>query len=339
VDLDGDGYPDLITGSWPGELYIFRGGRDHTFAAPEMLKDKEGNAINIGGGIQEQPDGGLLITGHADIENTPEGTVVTYHGKRIKAAPDKPVMMTGTASTVHAVDWNGTGCLDLLVGNIAGAVYLIPNEGTPKAYAFGKPQPLHAGGKPLLVPGGDAGPFAVDWDGDGKLDLLVGAGDGSVWFYRNVGTGKTPELTEGVQIVPPGDAAFGANAPKEPRRGIRAKVCAVDWNGDGHLDLLVGDFATQKPDLPEPAPEQKAEQDKLRKQLEAVQGRYRELVEKLVGASRVQNKEEREKAQKELQEVTQQMRDLQAKLPPEYENHGWVWLFLRKPSDAKAGER
>ena len=23
-----------------------------------------------------------------------------------------------------------------------------------------------------------------------------------------------------------------------------------------------------------------------------------------------------------------------AKLPPEYENHGWVWLFLRKPAEA-----
>ena len=29
---------------------------------------------------------------------------------------------------------------------------------------------------------------------------------------------------------------------------MRAKVCVADWNGDGRLDLLVGDFATQKPE-------------------------------------------------------------------------------------------
>ena len=36
----------------------------------------------------------------------------------------------------------------------------------------------------------DSHPIAADWDGDGKLDLLVGAGDGSVWFFRNLGTSK-----------------------------------------------------------------------------------------------------------------------------------------------------
>jgi hypothetical protein len=338
VDLDGDGYVDLISGSWPGELFLFRGGADGTFAAPEMLKDKDGNIINIGGGMKEQAGGGLLITGNGEFEQTPEGTFVNYHGKRLKTSADKPISVTGTASSVHAVDWDGDGLIDLLVGDIGGNVYLIPNEGKPKAYAFGKPRQLEAGGKPLRVEG-DAGPFAADWDGDGKLDLLVGSGDGSVWFYRNVGTTKAPVLAAGVRLVPPGEAHFGADAPKEPRRGIRSKVCAVDWNGDGRLDLLVGDFATQKPDLPAPTPEQKIEHDKLRKQQQAIFSQYHDLVDKLIGKSRVKAKDEREKVQKELEAVSKQMQDLQAKLPPEYENHGWVWLFLRKPADTKAASQ
>jgi hypothetical protein len=339
VDLDGDGYLDIISGSWPGEIFLFRGGPKGTFAAPEMLKDKDGNIINIGGRIREQPGGGILITGNGEFEETADGTFVNYHGKRIKTTSEKPVSVTGTASAVHAVDWDGDGRIDLLVGDIRGNVYLIPNEGTPKKYAFGKPRQLQAGGKPLQVEGGDAGPFAADWDGHGRLDLFVGAGDGSVWFYRNVGTRTAPELAAGVRLVPPGEATYGPDAPKEPRRGIRAKVCAVDWNGDGRLDLLVGDFATQKPNRPEPAPAEKAEHTKLREKLERIHTRYRDLVGKLYGESRVKAKEERQKLQKEFGDVSKQMQEINAKLPPEYEDHGWVWLFLRKPAEIKAAAR
>ncbi|MFO0927298.1 MAG: VCBS repeat-containing protein [Gemmataceae bacterium] len=137
---------------------------------------------------------------------------------------------------------------------------MVPNEATGKGYAFGKEQPLMADGAPIQAPGGDAGPFAADWDGDGKLDLLVGAGDGSVWFYRNVGTATAPKLAKGVQLVPPGENRYGEDAPKEPRRGTRAKVCAVDLNGDGRFDLLVGDYTTQRPNRPDPTPEEKAGQ-------------------------------------------------------------------------------
>jgi uncharacterized protein YnzC (UPF0291/DUF896 family) len=249
----------------------------------------------------------------------------------------KEAGITGTASAVHAVDWDGDGRIDLLVGDIRGRVYLVPNEGTPTHYAFGKERQLLAGGKPLEVDG-DAGPFACDWDGDGKLDLLVGAGDGSVWFYRNIGNGKEPELAAGVQLVPPGEAEYRPKAPREPRRGIRAKVCAVDWNGDGRLDLLVGDYTTQKPDRPEPTAAEKAEQDKLRKELETVRERFHELIEKVHGASRVKDKKERDKADKELQEVMERMRGFQEKLPPEYESHGWVWLYRRKPVEGR-GDR
>jgi hypothetical protein len=340
VDLDGDGHIDLISGSWPGELFLFRGSPGRTFAPPEMIKDKDGKIINIGGGLREPPGPGgmLLIAGNARVEQTPEGQVVVYHDQRIKVPPDGDVGITGTASAVHAADWDGDGDLDLLVGDIGGNVYLVPNEGSARAYAFGKERDLQAGGRPLKVEG-DAGPCAADWDGDGDLDLLVGVGDGRVSLFRNVGSSQDPELAAAETLVPPGETSFGAGAPKGPRRGIRSKVCVADWDGDGRLDLLLGDFATQAPDLPAPTPEQKARDDTIRKELDAIEGRYRELVESIYGARRARAKEQRDKVQKELGETAARMQELRAKLPPEYEDHGWIWLFRRRPAEARVGER
>src|SRR4051794_31319605 len=174
-----------------------------------MIKDKEGRFINIGGGVREpREEGGmLLIAGNARFEETNEGQVVIYHDRRIKVTPERQVGITGTASAVHAADWDGDGDYDLLVGDIGGNVYLVPNEGSAKSYAFGKEKPLQAGGDPIRV-GGDAGPIAADWDGDGDLDLIVGSGDGTVSLFRNVGNAKAPELTTAETLVSAGEAAF-----------------------------------------------------------------------------------------------------------------------------------
>lgn len=339
MDLDGDGHLDLISGSWPGEIFFFRGRLDRTFADPVKLKNKLGKTINIGGGLQQDDRDYILVAGDAKYEKNNKGqTVIRYEGETIVVPEGKQAGITGTASAVHAVDWNGDGKLDLLVGNINGKVHLVPNEATGKGYAFGKEQPLMADGAPIQAPGGDAGPFAADWDGDGKLDLLVGSGDGSVWFYRNVGTATAPKLAKGVQLIPPGENRYGEDAPMEPRRGTRAKVCAVDMNGDGRLDLLVGDYTTQRPYRPDPTPEEKVKQDKARKQYNAVMTQYSRVARQLYGPKALKAGTEKEKAEKEMKGLMAQMSELRKQVPQEYESHGWVWMFKRQPADATRGQ-
>ncbi len=330
MDLDGDGHPDLLSGSWPGELFLFRGTADRSFAAPEMLKDKTGEIINLGGGVEKRPDGeGILIRGSAKWETVEGRTFVTYREQRFESTAEQPVATTGTASVVSAADWDSDGDCDLIVGNINGKVHLIPNEGTSKSYACGKEEPLLAGGQPVDVRS-RAGPCVADWDGDGDLDLLVGAEDGSVSLYRNEGSKTAPKLRTPVQLVRPGQGFSGSQAPKEVCRGNRAKVCVADWNGDGRPDLLVGDLAYLEPDRPEPTPEEKARQEQIRKELEPLEKRYGELFQKLVGPSRVRTTEERDKVNEEMRQMRDRMQPLRSQLPREYETHGWVWLFLRK---------
>jgi hypothetical protein len=48
VDFDDNGRTDVLSGSWPGELYIFRRNEDGTFAEGETLKDKDGKPIHTG---------------------------------------------------------------------------------------------------------------------------------------------------------------------------------------------------------------------------------------------------------------------------------------------------
>ncbi len=298
MDLDGDGHPDILSGSyWPGDLYVFRGQADGTFAKGEILKDVDGKNINAGGPWKS----------------------------------DKEPNLDSLAASPFAADLRGTGVLDLVVGNIGGKIILIPNEGTAAKPAFNPKnrRVLEADGKPILVPGGDAGPFVVDWDGDGLLDLIVGAGDGSVWLFRNVGTRKEPRFAKGETLVPASSTAWvpvpiGA-APAGP--GARVKVCVTDWNGDGRLDLLVGDLWTEQGKPVDLSPEQVKKRDGLKERQQRLQKAYDELSEKLEKAGKDEAQDpEMQKLEKETEEVYKELGPLESHLTLK----GSVWLFLRK---------
>jgi hypothetical protein len=338
VDLDGDGIKDLLSGSWPGEIFLFRGRRGGGFAPPEKLKDRFGNVINVGGGVRETADS-ITITGDAEFKQDKEGSYVVYNGKVYRETANKQLLLTGCASSLAVADWNGDGLLDLIVGDIRGHVSVYLNEGTKRHCAFGKPTRLKAGGKEIAVPHGDAGPCVADWDGDGLPDLIVGCGDGSVVFYRNVGTAREPKLAEGEVLIPPGTIEYDADKISEqPTRGVRAKVCVVDYNGDGLPDLLVGDLSNQKPRRPEPTAEQRTKQATARKELNKLQSEYGSLVQKLFGPQRVRDEGEAKKVSERLTKLRERMTELRKEAGDDYETHGWVWLFLREPQAKKAAD-
>jgi hypothetical protein len=268
---------------------------------------------------------------------------------------DGKAINVGNASHIFAADWDSDGDLDLVIGNISGEVYYVVNEGSRKENAFGKPEKLKVGDKEINVGHGDSGPILADWDSDGRLDLLVGGGDGSVNFYRNTGTKKEPRLAEPQVLVPAGSWDGDGSSS-----GVRTKICVTDWNGDGRLDLLVGDFASIREPEPNLTDEQKAEREQAKKEYDAVLKEYQEASQKaglqklyeqystLLRAPDDESAEAAKEREKKTEALLKEIRELQEKeLKPFIEKlttlsrklpnrggtpHGFVWVFLRQPT-------
>src|SRR5260370_16721867 len=70
-----------------------------------------------------------------------------------------------------AVDWDGDGHLDLVVGNFSGTFYWFKGQG--KGKFLPKPEPIKVGGSPLRINRAHSNPFVIDLDRDGSLHLVT----------------------------------------------------------------------------------------------------------------------------------------------------------------------
>ncbi len=217
MDLDGDGHRDVISGSFPGELYVFRGASDATFAKAEKIQNKRGEDLHV-----------------------------------------------GRATVPYAVDWEGDGDLDLVVGDIEGNINLVLNESGDATLKLGDAKELMSDASVIRVGGGDSGPVVEDWDGDGRHDLIVGTGDGSVLFYKNFSRRGAPLLKAPRVLVGCSREYPAGKGNATSPCGSRSKIAVGDWNGDGKVDIVLGDFRMVKPYMADLTKEQAARRDELR---------------------------------------------------------------------------
>ena len=77
-----------------------------------------------------------------------------------------------------------------------------------KVLTFGEPVKIEAGGEPISSSIGHASPVVMDFDGDGRKDLLVGQfSGGKLRVYLNKGTNGKPELGEFFYLEAGGEEA------------------------------------------------------------------------------------------------------------------------------------
>ena len=220
MDLNDDGQQDILSGSYSrmgqpmaGLFQVLWGNPDGTFQTAKELTGTDGKPLEI------NPEDFDPETSRVSVE-------------KICTRPT-------------AVDWDNDGDLDLVVGNFGGSFYVFLGEGQGKFSPTA--ELILVREEPLKILGAHSDPFVVDWDRDGDLDLLSGSSQGGVQWAENVAeVGQVPVLKPFEALIKAGPSIQQGQLLREsdltgPMSSTR--VWVDDVNGDGKLDILVGDNA------------------------------------------------------------------------------------------------
>lgn len=285
MDLDNDGDDDLLSGSYSrmsqpmaGLFQVLWRQADGSFKKAEVLHGTDGEPLII--------------------------------------PADEKTVTENICTRPTAVDWDGDGDLDLVVGNFAGSFYVFTGEGEGRFLP--EPKQITTKEGPLKIQGAHSDPFPVDWDGDGDLDLVSGASNGGVQWSENT-AGAAPAMAPFRELIKPAmQIEYGKPLSEAdltgPTRSTR--VWVDDVNSDGKLDVLVGDSVTLI-SFPEGIDRDEAEkkQQQWQEELSKVSSEYRAA----------EDDEKRREALEEMQKLYAQRTEFIVE-----DRTGFVWLYLQK---------
>jgi hypothetical protein len=185
-DLDGDGFDDLILGTWQEGILIYRNRADSGIGSDRWeLKPMTG--LELTRGSNATPTlGDLDGDGDLDLlagESSGEVNLWRNEGSRVAAEfrliTDRlEGIDAGRRSRPALADWDGDGRPDLILGSESDGVSLWTNVTTAGEVRFESKGTLLAEAPTF------AAPALADADGDGDLDLYSGGIGGGVTLYE-----------------------------------------------------------------------------------------------------------------------------------------------------------
>ncbi len=241
ADVNGDGLDDIFIGGaagLAGQLFIQR--QDGKFLESAQgqpwIADKgyeDWGALFFDANGDGLPDLYVASGGYQLAPNSPLLQDRLYinrgRGNFVRADGALPTMLTSTA-TVRAADFTGDGRLDLFVGGRLSPrnypyptrSYLLRNDGDHFTDVTEDVAPE------LANPGGmitDA--VWIDFDGDGRVDLVTVGEWMPIQFYRNDGK-RLRNVTQSTRLP--------------PMRGWWYSLAVGDFDHDGRPDLVAGNL-------------------------------------------------------------------------------------------------
>lgn len=252
VDYDKDGLMDLLMTCYDTPfkgLYFFRNigsNNEPLFDVPEKLSSKsyyntqasyvDGKPYVISQGME-----------FVDFTNN-------LLDKQVKISPDidpKDELKNVRSNMWSYIDYDNDGDRDILVGidtwtdygwdnaydekgnwkngPLRGYLYLLENQ-NGKFINKGR---IKAQGEDIESYGAPGANMA-DFDGDEKSDIICGEFLDKLTFYKNIGTRANPEFSKGQLLK-------NENGDTIKLHTQMITPVAVDFNRDGHVDLIVGD--------------------------------------------------------------------------------------------------
>ena len=241
ADVNGDGLDDVFVGGTsgvPGQLFIQQ--KDGAFVASAQGQPWRADTAYEDWGARffdANGDGRVDLYvasgGYQLAQGSPllqDRLYVNQGGGRfVRDVQALPTMLTSTAA-VQSGDFNGDGRADLFVGGRLTArkypyptrSYLLRNDGGHFTDVTAEVAP------DLASPGGmitDA--VWIDFDGDGRLDLVTTGEWMSIQFYRNDGQ-RLRNVTGSMRLP--------------PQRGWWFSLATGDFDHDGRPDLVAGNL-------------------------------------------------------------------------------------------------